>query len=271
MKKITRIHAFIISFILGTSIIESNKTQAQEQETNTINKNSLVKSDFNHPLMEKKNLVILYGLAQRVSKQIDQSFPGEKQVIIGLGQSPAYLLEMIKLIDQKQNRQNRTYMHVAFSGSFFSLNQVDKSLFQQFKKNQHYYETYLNKIGLDKKNLTDINTSYIILEVAHHCQGLKSFISFFDQYERKPNVLYLQEDYFNKVELYPYNNYRLTLQNDEQPLTVALANADAFKDRLVPQFQFHRWKHVDPTIWQQEENAQIVIRSLEKFCFSTIN
>jgi len=155
-----------------------------------------------HPLMIKENISILYNLAQLVSSTIDAQYNNKNQVLIALGQSPVYLLEMIKLLDNAQNRNNRKYKNVAFSGSFYKIEPNGSNGFYHIDPNtingfdDKTYHSYLNSIGLSERDLQQSDEEFIILEICHHCNGLKSFLHFFQGYEKKPNVLYLQSIYF---------------------------------------------------------------------------
>src|SRR3990167_3976358 len=82
----------------------------------------LVSSDGNiqdHVLMKPDNQRLLYDIAQDFSLRLDQEFSQKQQIIWGLGQAPAYLVEMLQKIDVQKQRQNREYHHVAFSGTIF--------------------------------------------------------------------------------------------------------------------------------------------------------
>ena len=223
----------------------------------------------NHPLMKSENISLLYGLATQVSSIADKNFSAKKQILVGLGQSPAYLLEMIKLIDQKKNKNDRSYLNVAFSGSYYSFSDDDKSvidpfLCKKFIELGSHYKQYLNKVGLSDNDMNKDDTEFIILEVCQHGNGLKSFLSFFHDYKKQPNVIYLQSNFFEPVHL-PVKNQWLAMNEQEGMLTVALANADKFKDRITPQFQFHKWQTVDPREFQPEENTPKILKRLQWF------
>jgi|GEM_PF-3027956 len=223
-----------------------------------------------HALMNHYNLCLLEQLANKVSTGIDRMASGKKQVLVGLGQSPAYLLEMIKLIDAKQNRSDRRYLNVAFSGSYFTASggefKIDRWVLPEYIRLGHHYRHYLDKIGLSKEALSATDTEFIIIEVAHFGEGLISFLDFFSDYPKKPSLIYLQHSLFSPIPLrFSLNSNRIIINDTEQKLLVALANADQFKDRLVSHFHFHRWESIDPTTFQPEENAPIILHQLQKF------
>ncbi len=228
----------------------------------------------NYPLMKTENLGLLYSLADQVSDMADGKFSAKKQVLVGMGQSPAYLLEMIRLIDQEKGRKDRSYLNVAFSGRYYEpggCDLIDSYSHKQFVEFGSHYKQYLNKVGLSENDLNRDDTKFIILEVCHHCASLKSFLSFFKDYKKQPGVVYLQSsDFFARANL-PVKNQRLALDAQEHKLTAALANADRFKDRLVPQFQVYRWKTVDPFKFEPEENAPIILKRLRHFVKDQFN
>ena len=219
----------------------------------------------NHPLYKPENLLLLYNLANRASKTADESFSAKNQVFVGMGQSPAYLLEMIKRIDRAREREGRSYMHVAFSGTSYMDGKLDPYLYRKYGELGGYYQQYLTKVGLSEADLNKDDTEFIILEVCHQGNGLRSFLSFFDNYKNSPAVIYLQSPaHFGPVCI-SETNERILINAQENNLTVALANADPFKDRLVPEFQFHRWKTVDPLAYKYEENAPKILKRIEQF------
>lgn len=128
----------------------------------------------------------------------------------------------------------------------------------------HHYKNYLNTVGFSPDHLNEQDTEFIVLEVCHEGNGLKSFISFFNEYKKKPYVIYLQHRFFSPVYM-PVNRERLLIDDAENKLTVALANADSFDDRLVPQFQFHKWATVKPLEFKPSENALILREQLTHF------
>lgn len=220
-----------------------------------------------HPLMSSENVELLYRMAKKISVKIDSEFPSERQVLVGLGQSPAYLLEMIKLIDEKEDRRNRSYKRVAFSGNFLSSVFFDAI---RFRRNVLFYRDYLGQIGLSEENFGMGDVKYIILEVCHHGDGLRSFLSFFDNYKIKPSVCYLQTAGFRLVTCSNVDRimrYGITVREEEK-LTVDLANADKFDDRLVPHFAFHEWGITDPLAFVVEPNAIKIIETLRRFLAS---
>ena len=221
-----------------------------------------------HPLMEKENVALLKVVAERVSEEINTLFPNKKQIIVSLGQSPAYLCEMIKLIDKKQGRNNRSYLNVAFSGNFYSRKEngkemIDPYLYQKYQSLAGHYITYLEKLGLSEDNLLDPHTQFILLEVCHTCQGLKSFLSFLNTFPRKPFPLYLQHNHFEPLGW--TDSKRILLNSSENKLMVSLANADKFEDRLVPHFAYYEWEKLNPLAFKPEGNAPIIIEQLQQF------
>lgn len=219
----------------------------------------------NHPLMHQRNLELLHKITQKVSDKIDAIAFDKKKILIGLGQSPAYLLEMLKVM----NKPNREYRHVAFSGFCYGTNGcVDPFLYEKFKKMGSYYRSYLDKIGLSQEALEAEDTEYIVIEVCHDGKGLSSFLEFFTHYPKTPKVIYLQNDSFKKP-LFRISSERipLTSYGEEEKLLIALANADEFRDRLVPHFNVSRWETVDPFVVnpQEGQNASIILNQLQQF------
>ena len=190
---------------------------------------------------------------------------------MGLGQSPAYLLEMIKLLDAKNGRCDRFYLNVAFSGSYYVTGEfydgsISSFVFEQYQKYKNNYLSYLNKIGLSVEALNDAETKFIILEFCCDGKGLTSFLSFFSEYREKPSVVYIQDQYSATIfhSIAPWQE-ELVLESNEYILIDRLANADRFNDRLVPYFSWKEWALVDPLLFKQHENALTLKKSLQNF------
>lgn len=220
-----------------------------------------------HPLMNKKNIAMLNLIAQRVSDIIDSKFPEKEQVIIGLGQSPAYLLKMIELIDRKHERIDRSYIHVAFSG-FCSC--LKDGIFNArealtLSNNEPYYISYLQKLKLSPHNLED-GRSYIVLEICNTGKGLNSFLNFFHGYKERPGIVYLKKNKHFKLKQHGFKQKGMLIGDEvEIKLITFLANADKFDDRLVPHFPMHTWKSVNPFDFIPKKNAQLIIKNLEDY------
>ncbi|MBY0110320.1 MAG: hypothetical protein K2X90_04375 [Candidatus Babeliaceae bacterium] len=239
----------------------------QVENTSTSAKDNIA----DHPLMSHYNMCILYNLALRLSDTIDRNFRGKKQVLVGLGQSPAYLLEMIKMIDNKKSREDRRYISAAFSGRKFLFDnedgriKKDPFLAERFNKVEPYYSRYLDSIGLSKEELSKHDTEFIVLEVCRHCTGLASFFDFFYTYSKKPSAYYLQSSDFKEVRFLDSNLKKIKIDTDEERLMVGLANSDSYKDRIVAQFSYYKWETINPLAFQKEENAQLIIEEIKKF------
>ena len=225
----------------------------------------------NHPLMNDRNLALLNKLANKISDEIDRMFPAKKQVLVGLGQSPAYLLEMIKLIDEQKHRSNRQYLNVAFSGGFYGSDVrglIDPRLAQEFKERAPYYRRYLEKVGLSEEDFNETDTKFIVVEVCHTCQGLQSFLYFFEDYTKKPFVLYLQSEAFEPARL-SFPSDRFVIDRNEEKLMLSLAEADEFEDRIVPHFAYFKWDKIDPLTFKPEKNAPVIMKQIRQFIEET--
>jgi hypothetical protein len=218
-----------------------------------------------HPLIKTKNLDLLYDLAQRVSAIADESFPAKNQVIIGLGQSPAYLLEMMQCRDQKNNRQNREHKHLAFSGRFTYYGKGDEEFDRNFLRVRPHYEEYLKRIELAPDNLNKENTNFVILDLVFSGTGLESFLTFFKDYPKKPAVIYLQSDEFKSLNL-AMANHKLGLNFEGDKLMNALGGDHHPQDRLVARFSHkEEWGVINPLDFRPEQSAQVILNYVQQY------
>ncbi len=214
----------------------------------------------NHPLVKTKNLDLLYGLAQRVSVAADESFPAKNQVILGLGQSPAYLLEMMKCIDQENNRNDRVHKHVAFSHEWRSTFLIERG----FRQRKSAYEEYLNNSELAPDDLNKEDTNFVILDFAVTGRGLKSFLAFFENYKKKPSVVYWQNA-DSEAPMLSVASHKLGLNPAEDELMPHLGSLDKLDDRLVAYFPHYEWSTVNPLDFRPGENAQVILNYVQQY------
>ena len=246
-----------------------------------------------HILMNDHNRKLLFKLAGRFSDRIDEQFPNKTQIICGLGQSPAYLIETLKLIDQHRQRRDREYKLVAFSGNFFA--QVDKDerpikkaraaqhddAFEEFCaihadkvefdkdmlpswQHRRDYRRYLKTIGFSQQDLLSPDKEFVLIDRCHYGLGLRSFLYIIQHYEKKPTIFFMH-NYLSFINSSPQS---ITLNKEEYDVMFALSfdtNSTKFKDRLVQLFKRDAWRTIDPAQFKPHENALIILEELKKF------
>lgn len=226
-----------------------------------------------HILLNDEYIGVLKDLAQKVSLMIDERYPHQEHVIIGLGQSPAYLLEMIKLLDTQKGRTDREYLHVAFSGRFLPpfVDEYADPIYR--KKLKTRYKNYLTELMLDKKHVDRSKKKHIILEFCYQGTGLQSFLNFFKKYTNKPDVIYLrtmQAESLYPILLQGVASSKVIL---DDPKTIRLAcflsNSDEYDDRLVPHFSPRKWPNVDPLVFTMSDQSRMLLKRMKCFVDNT--
>lgn len=224
-----------------------------------------------HPLMDPGNCEILYRLAQEISRRIDKQFKGKKQLLVGLGQSPAYLLKMIQLIDAKKNRTDRSYKHTAFSGYFDSyyLQSLDNEDF--FYGNEKHYSVYLAKNGLSSQDIAQLQRDDIVPIVVDVCwtgSSLRAFLEIFFEPSNRPVALCIQNESMAAAMPPTFlhaDDLHVVVCEQSADLLQRISATDDFNDRLVVHFSPEEWATVNPFDFTLHENAKILLANLEQF------
>ncbi len=252
-------------------------------------------TDLNqHPLMKNNdNKQLLFDLAQRLSDNIDAKYKKKYQVILGLGQSPAYLIALLKMIDKQKQRTGRTYKHVAFSGKFYNklterkrkYTSDDLSIrdtFDQLCKDhpaefdasctakitalQPIYQTYLDAVGLSEQALADKTIKFILVDRCISGFGIRSFLYMIRHYRRQPKIFFLYD-----YSCSPYQGLQaIQLDKPTTELLVALKNCEKHNDRLVQHYEYTAWRDVDPLLFKKSENAKKILKALKRFIIGHI-
>jgi hypothetical protein len=197
--------------------------------------------------------------------------------LFSLGQSPAWFVEMARLLDPNSDR----YGFIAFSGSWFisedgdsttyrSGYRVDEKLTKPGEKEVSFYRKYLAEIGLSPtaviSRYKNTGKNTVILEYSETGGGLASFLSIlkawsdelenFHELKKTLVVKLLKVD--SEVERFgmipcifgftvEYCSVFIKPELLDCPCDVAnFCNADDFEDRLVPIYKCSNWTKIDP-------------------------
>lgn len=205
-----------------------------------------------HLLLQEKHIPTLYNLALEVSDIIDSRSTGKKQVLIGFGQSPAYLLEMIKFIDDKKDKTNREYLHVASSRFRFGLHDFYKEQFKQ----------YYASLNLSKDNFDQEDTTYIAMD---YCFSGASLMLFHEWLGKPKNMLLLGLVTHGLAKEKKESIVQIKLRDKAKELIQILANDATAQDRLVPFFSYREIGKLDPSAFKPHNNALKLLSLLKKF------
>ncbi|OGB84754.1 hypothetical protein A3F66_01180 [candidate division TM6 bacterium RIFCSPHIGHO2_12_FULL_32_22] len=246
-----------------------------------------------HVLMNDQNRELLFKLANRFSDRVDERFSNKIQVICGLGQSPTYLIEALKLLDASRQRRDREYKFVAFSGNLFKkIEQTERpskrtrivqsdDAFKEFANINDYkfefdwenfptkrccreYRKYLAKIGLSETDLVYSDKEFVLIDRCHYGLGIRSFLHIIKHYRKKPTIFFMH-NYSTFTNQSPQS---ITLNKEEHDLMFALSydgNSIKFQDRLSQLFKSYLWRTIDPAQFKPHDNALIILEALKKF------
>jgi len=253
-----------------------------------------------HPLMNQANRELLYQLTLRFSQAIDIKHRGKRQVICGLGQSPAYVIELLKRIDHAFNRTDREYKHIAFSGNHYpapadykdpkspcpateEVRTTGSDHFSHFcavvddniRKNSAarptdiqkiMYRSYLKTLGLSYVS-SEENKVFILVDRVRFGSSMRSAL---DVLRESPTIQYPDVFFFYNFPHYlpDIEPNGIFMNPETHQLMFILSQADTsttFKDRLIPEFRYANWCSVNPQNFKPSMNALAIIKALEAF------
>lgn len=194
-------------------------------------------------------------------------------IVIGLGQSPAYLIEAAKALAAQKGESDDRFKHVAFSGSFYhaclsshpAISGRNKDLYFAPTKDLlpsedeiKAYRDYLTSLHLFPENLSlhaKFNKRPLIVDNVVTGGGLASFMSILQKWghERKVNNPSLETALH--VRIYPgcETLYKVSYPVETHSIVGHSKTLTEFghwynheENRLVPKFQPALWGKMDP-------------------------
>lgn len=227
-----------------------------------------------HVLMQDANLQTLYDLAQNLSYALDKTYGTSKeQVLIGLGQSPAYILKMMEFIDLAKGRNDREYKNLAFSGRWHQIDDIgylrpDPTLIPIVSKNEHFYLEYLKRINLSPADIASSSKNIIILEIIQKGESLFSFITLLRNYSKQPFYFLLKSEkkivVTEGIKSESYSRYAIPYPTWIS-LIVPLMNDDQLDTRLVAHYAPWQWPTVDPLTFKPTLRAELILWRMKDF------
>ena len=195
-----------------------------------------------HFLDSPQNLSLLFSNAQHIVNK----FPEGR--IVGLGQSPAWILEAAKRLDHAPDR----FSNVAFSGSWYNSNlQRDSYQMVSLEKTMQY-RGFLTECKLTPSDI--IKDPIILVEHTHSGKGLKSFLDVLIEWGRE---LGIESQLRNAVHVHiivgedmlsyrcprtsPSSLLIKSGQTTSGAFVVAMSNSADDLDRLIPHYACHEW------------------------------
>lgn len=242
-----------------------------------------------HPFLEDCQLGCLVDLVEQYTKE----YPNAD--IYGLGQSPAYLIEAMRLSAEFHGtRVKRRYEKIAFSGKWHELVDGEYKLqtapcwlkffvsqaptHDDFETYKIYLSSFLPSpreiVGRYEKNGKKI----VIVDYSESGESLASFADVLKQWfwdssiegETVKNIVSFlifyrpASDACNQhiqdaCSPFRSNIYTLDEHMSQSSFLGRLANSDCYDDRLVPYYPFKRWKKQDPRDFQLSRNAELCL------------
>lgn len=218
-----------------------------------------------HPdyfLNKPENLGLLFDNAVHLTSL----FP--TQTIVGLGQSPAWILEAAKIRDSNPERLKL----VAFSGGWYDSNLKLDTFIKPKSDVVALYRDYLATIGLSPQKIIRNHSAadrLVIVEHTHSGKGLKSFLEILTDWATEERCLDslkpalhvhlivgedMQSSHLPKVK--PEDLCIRSIQMTKGSFVVDMSNAPDELDRVVPHYSQHEWGRVNPS--QEKFNSDTV-------------
>lgn len=222
------------------------------QKSKLIDKNGAL-----HPLLSQEGMDQLFNIACDVKDAIECLAPNKLYQVFSLGQSAAWLIHMMRLIDDSNRTSNTRYGHIAFSGNFFDYYTKKKVLKRTIKpssKQKKQYGAYLNSLNL-KPDISCWHT--FIIEFPCYTRGVLSFDEVAKPY------LPAQMNYLISpplIAMLPERSYVLETIDHETAhgFLAELRNSDRFDDRRVLNFPIEQWGVEDPLQFKLSDSAHLL-------------
>ncbi len=208
-----------------------------------------------HPLLTPSGLRTLVSLAIKTNNFIKVRYPDKLYNIFSLGQSPAWVVEAMKIIDEKNNVQDTHYGFMAFSGSWYLPDGegvvVREASQAPSQEASQAYHRYLDALCASTKR----DCVNIAIEFPRSSKGLRSFEEtirgscFFNQLE-----LFISKPQFSC----PGIVLDFIDENTIENFIKLLANADRFEDRLVMSYSHEIWLSKNPLSFHPSDSAELL-------------
>jgi len=258
----------------ASSTCTSCATQAFEKFDSDIKKSKLVIAEETylesktHPLLKNCGMDTLFDIAVKTKQYISKKYPKFNYKILALGQSPAWLVEMMKLIDEEQGQQDTRYDFIPFSSAFFTYNPVTKQFTRYVSPTSESLQSY--KERLKKSGLFQIKKDELlfILEFPQDGPGLVSFYEVarhdlpqdFSFLISKPKLALPSSQILDFID-----------QTTIKELIYPLSRLDDFDDRLVMHYPYTKWQHTDPFTFQLSASALLLKKIMKTYVKCRLN
>ena len=225
-----------------------------------------------HFLDNPKNLSLLFSNARHL---IDR-FPTQK--VVGLGQSPAWVLEAAKRLDNRPDR----FSHVAFSGGWYDLHLNDIPDQRGSKTQTERYRSYLSECGLTPTDI--IETPIVLVERTYSGKGLKSFLEILLEWGNDLNKLKELKDALH-THIIICQDFRgpQCPQSSPEDLGIKsgqmtdghfleqMSNSPDDLDRLIPHYDHSKWDHRPDFIGLPTTYTGVISCRLDDYCSDIFN
>jgi len=208
------------------------------------------------------------------ARQLLYLYPPETHKIYGLGNTPAFLIEICKILDTQHPKH---FEHIAFSGSWWFCdvgpNELDREeaytpSFEQIK----CYRSYLTTIGLDPKTLSMQDKRIVIVDLVDTGGSMKSFLEIFKNWADEIGVTKEIEEILSLYIFDPLFDPWVRVRTTEQPAFILnwptldfrkeklcnfikTCNKAQQEDRLVCNFCYSVWPTTNPAQFIHSEKV----------------
>jgi hypothetical protein len=218
-----------------------------------------------------------------------------RDIIVGIGQSPAYLVAAAKILKQMKGtlEDPEQFKHLAFSGKWHEVISTRYQIKQEFcfplkiffpstpnKKQVKAYRDYLASMDLTPQTIlgrfNEEKKKTLFIDYTVSTASLKSFVSLLTEWIREERIdineikealhfMCLQNPYTYggnaTVACDPFEVVKYIFEEGtmDPELLRALAEADGFNDRLVPYHPFSKWEKQDPNVYELSENSKLCL------------
>lgn len=223
-----------------------------------------------------------------VAETLNNLYPNN--VIVSLGQSPAYIVKTADFLSKFKNKSSNEYKYLAFSGRFLSKHEKGRQFFLPSYKGSiptpeqlNKYENYLKLLLLNPASIVSQfqknKQPIVFVEYIQSGESLASFIYTLMSIAAREGVDLTQlkaaiiihsfQPLINhgwpeikQISAPPYSIKINNTQIVDNDLMVGLANADQFNDRLVAHYSVDNWGKINPILFQPSQDANHILFSI---------
>ncbi len=226
-----------------------------------------------HPLLTPHGLPMLFDIATTTLESIKTKANGRCH-IFALGQSPAWVVRTMEIIDQQKNDTPIQYELIAFSGGWYitpsksSHAGEEKKLIREGgrapkKATKTNYLQYFQQLT----SRIPQNEQIFIIEFSYYMRGLCSFEDVIHSIVPKEQLQILIS---KPIHEYALNYFKYTILNNISPTQIQkflnpLSICDKFDDRLVPNYPHDQWTTCNPSDFKPPASANLLIEIIKHY------